>query len=100
MLVAQPITDVTSNDLICNGGINPYLQPVSKAIIDVPAGGQVTAEWHHTLNSAGTGDAADPIDASHKGPVMAYLYGLFESFFALHLNMTTVLKFLMPPRAR
>ncbi|KAF8158210.1 glycoside hydrolase family 61 protein I [Crassisporium funariophilum] len=68
-----PIMDVTSNDLICNGGINPYHQPVSTAVISVAAGAQVTAEWHHTLTSANTGDAADPIDASHKGPILAYL---------------------------
>ncbi|PPQ66958.1 hypothetical protein CVT26_009989 [Gymnopilus dilepis] len=68
-----PITDVTSNDVICNGGINPYQQPVSKTVIPVPAGAQVTAEWHHTLTSAGTGDSQDPIDSSHKGPIMAYL---------------------------
>ena len=40
----QPITDVTSNDIICNGGINPYHQPVSQAVINVPAGATVTAE--------------------------------------------------------
>ncbi|KAF9533056.1 glycoside hydrolase [Crepidotus variabilis] len=68
-----PITDVNSNDLICNGGINPYVTPVSKTVIPVPAGAQVTAEWHHTLTSANTGDASDPIDASHHGPVIAYL---------------------------
>jgi len=68
-----PITDVTSNDVICNGGINPYVTPVSQTVIPVPAGAQVTAEWHHTLTSAGTGDAADPIDPSHKGPILAYL---------------------------
>ncbi|THH02238.1 hypothetical protein EW026_g634 [Hermanssonia centrifuga] len=67
-----PITDVTSNDLICNGGINPYLQPVSQAIIPVPAGATITAEWHHVLNQT-AGDPADPIDPSHKGPVISYL---------------------------
>ncbi|KAF4576625.1 hypothetical protein EYR36_004603 [Pleurotus pulmonarius] len=68
-----PITDVTSNDVICNGGINPFHQPISTTVIPVAAGSQVTAEWHHTLSGAAPGDAADPIDASHKGPVMAYL---------------------------
>ncbi|KAF9009665.1 glycosyl hydrolase family 61-domain-containing protein [Cyathus striatus] len=68
-----PITDVTSNDVICNGGINPYHQPISNAIINITAGAQVTAEWHHTLSGAAPGDAADPIDPSHKGPVLAYL---------------------------
>lgn len=68
-----PITDVTSNDVICNGGINPYHQPMSTTIIPVPAGSQVTAEWHHTLAGADPSDPADPIDASHKGPILAYL---------------------------
>ncbi|KAF5360691.1 hypothetical protein D9756_004869 [Leucocoprinus leucothites] len=68
-----PITDVNSKDIICNGGINPYHQPVSQKVITVPAGAQVTAEWHHTLNGVDSSDAADPIDASHHGPVLAYL---------------------------
>ncbi|KAG7100239.1 hypothetical protein E1B28_002013 [Marasmius oreades] len=62
-----PIMDVTSNDIICNGGINPYHQPISQAVINVPAGAQVTTEWHHTLGST------DVLDASHKGPIITYL---------------------------
>lgn len=31
------------------------------------------SQWHHTLNQA-AGDPADPIDASHKGPIISYLY--------------------------
>ena len=58
--------------MICNGGPNP-LTHISNAVITVPAGAQFTTEWHHTLTSANTGDAADPIDASHKGPVIVYL---------------------------
>ncbi len=69
----QPIMDVNSDDIICNGGINPYHQPVSQKIITVAAGTQVTAEWHHTLDGANPSDPADPIDASHHGPVLAYL---------------------------
>jgi cellulase len=69
----QPIQDVTSNDIICNGGINPYHNPVSKTVITVPAGAQVTTEWHHTLNGADPSDSADPIDPSHKGPIITYL---------------------------
>ncbi|KAF5315151.1 hypothetical protein D9619_007055 [Psilocybe cf. subviscida] len=68
-----PITDVTSNDVICNGGINPYHTPISTTVIPVAAGAQVTAEFHHTLSGADPSDAADPIDPSHKGPVIAYL---------------------------
>lgn len=47
---------------------------MSTAIISVPAGATVTTEWHHTLDGAVAGDTADPIDASHKGPVIAYLF--------------------------
>ncbi|KAF2800427.1 lytic polysaccharide monooxygenase [Melanomma pulvis-pyrius CBS 109.77] len=39
----------------------------------VKAGDKLTAEWHHTLDSAGTGDAQDPIDKGHLGPVMVYM---------------------------
>lgn len=60
--------------MICNGGINPYVQPVSTVIIDAKAGDTVTAEWHHTLAGADPSDPADPIDPGHKGPVIAYLY--------------------------
>ncbi|TCD61619.1 hypothetical protein EIP91_008163 [Steccherinum ochraceum] len=65
-----PITDVTSNDVICNGGINPFHQPISKSVLTVAAGSQVTTEWHHTLSGADPSDPADPIDPSHKGPVL------------------------------
>ncbi|KAF2276471.1 glycoside hydrolase [Westerdykella ornata] len=68
-----PITDVDSNDVICNGGPNPLRQPLPKDIINVTAGDKLTAEWHHTLDSAGTNDPADPIDKGHLGPVMVYL---------------------------
>ncbi|KAG9126539.1 hypothetical protein FRC07_003080 [Ceratobasidium sp. 392] len=68
-----PITDVTSNDIICNGGPNPLVTPYDKTVIDVPAGATITHEWHHTLDSAGTSDNANPIDPGHLGPVMVYL---------------------------
>ncbi|KAG9084476.1 hypothetical protein FS749_005205 [Ceratobasidium sp. UAMH 11750] len=68
-----PITDVTSNDVICNGGVNPLVTPFGKTIIDVPAGATITHEWHHGLNGRDTSDASDPIDISHLGPVMVYL---------------------------
>ncbi|KAF9046519.1 endoglucanase II [Panaeolus papilionaceus] len=67
-----PIMDVTSRDIICNGGVNPYKQPVSQTVIPVPAGAQVTAQWHYMLTSK-TGDHSDPIDPSHNGPILAYL---------------------------
>ncbi|CAE6421358.1 unnamed protein product [Rhizoctonia solani] len=68
-----PITDVTSNDVICNGGVNPLVTPFDKTVIDVPAGATITHEWHHGLNGADASDGDDPIATSHLGPVMVYL---------------------------
>lgn len=62
-----PITDVSTRDVACNGGPNPT-QKTDK-IIQVRAGSTVTAVWRHTLTS-GPGDV---MDASHKGPTLAYL---------------------------
>ena len=62
-----PITDVTSNDLACNGGPNPTT--ASDKIITVTAGTTVKAIWRHTLTS----DSTDVMDSSHKGPTLAYL---------------------------
>ncbi|KAG8965117.1 hypothetical protein FRC00_010453, partial [Tulasnella sp. 408] len=71
-----PVTDVTSNDIICNGGVNPLHTPLPTDIINIAAGSSVSAEWHHGLNVNGgldPSDSSDPIDPSHKGPIMAYL---------------------------
>ena len=70
-----PITDVTSNDIICNGGPNPLTTPFPKDIINIPAGATVSAEWHHVLqpNGLNPSDNQDPIDPSHLGPTIAYL---------------------------
>ncbi|KAF4313397.1 hypothetical protein SLS57_009457 [Botryosphaeria dothidea] len=68
-----PITDVTSNDVICNGGVNPLRTPLPSDVINVPAGATVTAEFHHTLAGLDASDGDDPISASHKGPIIAYL---------------------------
>lgn len=62
-----PITDVTSNSLACNGSPNPTTP--SSDIITVTAGTTVKAIWRHTLTSG----ADDVMDASHKGPTLAYL---------------------------
>jgi hypothetical protein len=58
---------VTSNDIVCNGGPNPTTK--TSTVINVQAGSTAKLTWRHTLTSAGN----DVIDASHKGPVMAYL---------------------------
>jgi len=62
-----PITDVSSNDIACNGGPNPTT--ATSKVINVAAGSTVQAIWRHTLTSGSN----DVIDASHKGPVIAYL---------------------------
>jgi len=66
-----PITDVTTNDLACNGGPNPTT--ASPYIINVNAGSTVQATWRHTLTSTAANDAVYVIDPSHLGPVMAYM---------------------------
>ncbi|KAH7071223.1 glycoside hydrolase family 61 protein [Paraphoma chrysanthemicola] len=68
-----PIQDVTSNDIICNGGLNPLRTPLPTDIINVKAGDKLTAEWHHTLDSKPETDKSDPIDPGHLGPIMVYL---------------------------
>ncbi|KAF3274236.1 hypothetical protein TWF970_007985 [Orbilia oligospora] len=68
-----PINDVTSNDIICNGGPNPLNKPYPSTIIQVPSGATIGLEWHHTLAGRDAGDTADPVDPGHKGPIMAYL---------------------------
>ncbi|KAK4192207.1 family 61 putative glycoside hydrolase [Podospora australis] len=62
-----PITNVASNDVVCNGGPNPTTP--SKEIITVQAGTTVKAVWRHTLTSGPN----NVMDASHKGPTLAYL---------------------------
>jgi hypothetical protein len=62
-----PITDVASRDVACNGGPNPTRS--TDKIIQVRAGSTVTAVWRHTLTSG----PENVMDASHKGPTLAYL---------------------------
>ncbi|KAK7681568.1 hypothetical protein QCA50_015301 [Cerrena zonata] len=65
-----PVTDITSNDLICNTG---FIQPVSTDVAQVPAGAQVTAQFHRTSAGYLGPDPSDPLDPTNKGPVLAYL---------------------------
>lgn len=62
----------------CNGGVNPLVIPYDKTVINVPAGATITHEWHHGGSGPDPSDAADPIEASHLGPVMGTLL-LFRS---------------------
>ncbi|KAG9248616.1 glycoside hydrolase [Calycina marina] len=55
------------NYIACNGG--PNLTTGSSNAINIAVLSTVKATWRHTLTS----DATDVIDASHKGPVIAYM---------------------------
>ncbi|TFK24833.1 endoglucanase II [Coprinopsis marcescibilis] len=66
-----PVEDVNSKDIICHGKWG-FRLPISDKIVKVPAGANVTAEWHSYL----PGDQytlLDPIALNHKGPIVAYL---------------------------
>ena len=63
----SPVQNVQSNDLACNGASNQIM--TTDKIINVEAGSTVKAVWRHTLQSGPN----DVMDASHKGPTLAYL---------------------------
>ncbi|KAI0802095.1 glycosyl hydrolase family 61-domain-containing protein [Irpex lacteus] len=65
-----PVTDITSNSLICNTG---FETPVSQTVVKVPAGAQFTAEFHHTSAGYVGPDPSDPLDPTDKGPILAYM---------------------------
>ncbi|KAF7298907.1 Glycoside hydrolase family 61 protein [Mycena indigotica] len=64
------VTNVNSADLTCNKN---FIQPVSQAVISVPAGSQVTAQFHKTAAGYLGPDPSEPLDPTNKGPVVAWL---------------------------
>lgn len=67
----NPIQNVNDGNIACNTGL---VSPVSSAVITVPAGARVGTLWGHVLGGAQySGDADNPIAASHKGPIQVYL---------------------------
>ncbi|KAF3190325.1 hypothetical protein TWF106_004582 [Orbilia oligospora] len=68
-----PIENVLSDSIICNGAPNPMRSPPPADIIDVPSGATLTMEWHHDPTGPNPNDASDPVDPTHKGPLMVYL---------------------------
>ncbi|EON99293.1 putative glycoside hydrolase family 61 protein [Phaeoacremonium minimum UCRPA7] len=65
----NPVQDVNSNDLICGRAGSK-----SQTIINVAPGDKIGTYWQHVIGGAQfAGDHDNPIAASHKGPVMAYL---------------------------
>ncbi|CAO2650084.1 Nn.00g013760.m01.CDS01 [Neocucurbitaria sp. VM-36] len=63
----NPIKDVTSPSMVCNGGTATADQ------VEVAAGSSITMQWHHNDPATTSGDNDEPIAASHKGPVMVYI---------------------------
>lgn len=63
----NPITDVTSTAMICNGG------KMGTDFVDFKAGSDITFQWHHNNPATIQGDADEPIAASHQGPIMVYM---------------------------
>ncbi|KAH7383789.1 glycosyl hydrolase family 61-domain-containing protein [Pyrenochaeta sp. MPI-SDFR-AT-0127] len=63
----NPITDVTSTAMNCNGGKATADQ------VEVAAGSSITFQWHHNDGASFAGDNDEPIAASHRGPVLVYV---------------------------
>jgi cellulase len=63
----NPILDVTSPSMVCNGG------KATTDSVEVAAGSSISMQWHHNDGADSAGDSDEPIAASHKGPVMVYI---------------------------
>jgi lytic cellulose monooxygenase (C1-hydroxylating) len=63
----NPILDVTSTAMNCNGG------KATTDFVDFTAGSEITMQWHHNNPATIAGDADEPIAASHMGPIMVYM---------------------------
>lgn len=67
----NPVQTVTSPAIACNTGL---YTPISTAVVTIPAGAKVGAWYQHIIGGPqGANDADNPIAASHKGPIIAYL---------------------------
>jgi cellulase len=65
----NPVTSVSSSDIVC--GQSGYKD---STVINVPAGARVGGWYQHVLGGPqGSNDPDNPIAASHKGPVTAWL---------------------------
>ncbi|KAG9232414.1 glycoside hydrolase [Amylocarpus encephaloides] len=66
-----PIQQVSSSAIACNSGLR---NPVSTAVVRVPAGARVGSWFQHVIGGAqGPYDPDNPIASSHKGPITVYL---------------------------
>jgi cellulase len=63
----NPILDVTSTAMNCNGG------KATADFVTATAGSDITFQWHHNDPATTSGDQDEPIAKSHMGPVMVYM---------------------------
>jgi len=63
----NPIYDVSSDAMICNGGAS------TSDFVEVKAGSTLGMQWHHNDPMTVSGDNDEPIAESHHGPVMVYI---------------------------
>lgn len=65
----NPFGDVSSSDIICDSPGS-----TSNTVISVAPGDKLGFLWQHVIGGPqGSGDADNPIAASHKGPIQVYL---------------------------
>ena len=53
--------------MTCNGGVK------AADTLEVAGDAKITFQWHHNDPATVSGDADEPIAASHKGPIMVYI---------------------------
>jgi len=63
----NPIYDVSSSSMTCNGGT------AVSDFVEVAAGSSIGLQWHHNDPMTESGDNDEPIAESHHGPVMVYI---------------------------
>jgi cellulase len=76
----NPVQDVTSSGITCGN-----VASQSSQVVTVPAGAQVGAWWQHVIGGAQfPNDPDNPIAASHKGPITAWLAKVDNAASASH----------------
>ncbi|KAF4548251.1 putative glycosyl hydrolase family 61 protein 2 [Elsinoe fawcettii] len=70
---SNPLKNITSPDIICNGAVNNFTQNPAADVISLPAGSTITTEWHNKLLGLDPSNPDDPIAKSHLGPIQTYM---------------------------
>ncbi|KAG7123992.1 endo-beta-1 like protein [Verticillium longisporum] len=81
--INNPVEDVSSNDLTCG-----LVTHTSTDVIEVEAGDEIGAWYQHVLGGEQyPGDVDNPIAASHKGPITAWLAKVDDAATSSHANL-------------